>query len=128
MSQNSAGVEMVTPPPEVSSLDYAGGSLPYRRGTRVVVVPFPEAAPDPYDNETKEEHLARKETAIGGPRAVRASLAIKTKFPVINKRPRITDEPTGQLTCPHEGCDWWCSARNGWKLRAHVSKKHVGGT
>jgi hypothetical protein len=126
MSHNSAGAEMSQPPPEVSSLDFAGGGLPHKRGTRVVVVPFPEAAPDPYDNETREEHLARKEMAIGGPRAVRASLAIKTKFPVIDKRPRTTDEPTGQLICPHEGCDWWCSARNAHKLTAHTSKKHGG--
>ena len=126
MSQNSEGVEMSQPAPEVSSLDYAGGGLPYKRGTRVVVVPFPEVAPDPYDSETKEQHIARKAMEIGGPRVVRASLAIKTKFPAINKRPRTKDEPTGRLECPHEGCDWWCAAHNAHKLPAHVSKKHGG--
>ena len=126
MSQNSAGVEMSTPAPEVSSLDFAGGGLPYKHKTRVVVVPHPEVAPDPYEGQTKEEHLARKAMAIGGPRVVRASLAVKTKFPVIDKRPRTNDEPTGRLECHHEGCDWWCSARNAHKLDAHMSKKHGG--
>jgi hypothetical protein len=126
MSQNSTGVEMACPAPEVSSLDYVGGGFSHKQGTRVVVVPFPEVAPDPYDNESKAEHIARKAMEIGGPRAVRASLAVKTKFPVINKRPRITDEPTGQLTCPHERCDFWCSAKNAWKLTKHTSKKHGG--
>ena len=126
MSQNSTGVEMSILPPEVSSLDYVGGGLPHKQGTRVVVVPFPEVAPDPYASETKEQHVARKAMAIGGPRAVRASLAVTTKFPVIDKRPRTKDEPNGRLECPHEGCDWWCAARNPHKLTAHVSKKHGG--
>ena len=126
MSQNSAGVETSHLPPEVNSLDYAGGGLPHKRGTRYVVVPHPEATPDPYEGETKEEHIARKAVEIGGPRVVRAQVAVKTKFPVIDKRPRTKDEPSGQLACPHEGCDWWCAARNAWKLTAHESKKHGG--
>ena len=126
MSQNSAGVETSCPAPEVSSLDYVGGGYTHKRGTKLVVVPHPEATPDPYDSETKEQHIARKAMEIGGPRAVRASLAIKTKFPVINKRPRTKDEPTGRLECPHEGCDWWCAAHNPHKIVNHNAKKHGG--
>jgi hypothetical protein len=127
VSQNSAGVEMSQLPPEVSSLDYVGGGYTHKQGTRVtVVVPFPEVAPNPYEHETKEEHISRKALGIGGPREVRGHLAIITKFPAIDKRPRTNDGPAGQLVCPHEGCDWWCSARNAWKLTAHESKKHGG--
>jgi hypothetical protein len=56
----------------------------------------------------------------------RAQLAVKTKFPVIDKSWRTSDKPTGRIVCEVEGCDWWCGAQNAHKMELHVGKKHGG--
>ena len=56
----------------------------------------------------------------------RAKLAVKAKFPAIDKSWRTSDKPTGRIVCEVEGCDWWCGAQNAHKMELHVGKKHGG--
>ena len=109
MAKNSAGVEM-----QQQRVELYGAYATYtRRGTTgYTVVPHPDACPDPYDDETKEAYIQRKEdglTHIGGPRAVSVPVPIKTLG------------NNGHLTC--NKCDWYCSKINAYKGLLHTAKK-----
>ena len=62
----------------------------------------------------------------------RAQLAVKTKFPVIDKSWRTSDKPTGRMLCAVEGClngngeQWWCASAHPDTLKKHNRKKHGG--
>ena len=104
-------------------------------GTQVYVMPNSEN-PHTFDAsgfpDTDEATSRRLYESMRVPRVdmePRARLAVKAKFPAIDKSWRTSDKPKGQagrLECTHEGCDWWCGAHNEHKMAAHVSKKHGG--
>jgi len=109
MAKNSAGVEM-----QQQRVELYGAYATYtRKGTAgYTVVPHPDTCPDPYDDETKEAYIQRKEdglTHIGGPRAVSVPVPIKTLG------------NNGHLTC--NKCDWYCSTINAYKGLLHTAKK-----
>ena len=108
MAKTSAGAEMQQQPPEL----YGYYATYTRKGTAgYTVVPHPITCPDPYDNETKEDYILRKEdglVGIGGPRAVSVPVPIITRG---NRR----------LTC--NKCDWYCSTAIAYKGLLHTAKK-----
>ena len=108
MAKNSAGAEMQQQPPEL----YGYYATYTRKGTTgFTVVPHPVTCPDPYDDETKEAYIQRKEDSlvgIGGPRAV------SVPEPIILRS-------GGRLAC--NTCDWYCSTSNPHKAILHMAKK-----
>jgi len=108
MAKNSAGAEMQQQPPEL----YGYYATYTRKGTAgYTVVPHPVTCPDPYDDETKEAYIQRKEDGlvnIGGPRAV------SVPEPIILRS-------GGRLEC--DTCDAWYSSDNAHKMLLHMAKK-----
>jgi len=122
MAKNSAGVEM-----QQQRVELYGAYATYtRKGTAgYTVVPHPDTCPDPYDDETKEAYVQRKEDGlihIGGPQAVRGHLAIVAGTPR-NMGSRIKPRTSQNTKLACSKCVWWCSSANEYKARLHEAKK-----
>ena len=123
MPKNPTRVSIQQQPPEL----YGAYATYTRKGTAgFTVVPHPVTCPDPYDDETKEAYVQRKEDGlvhIGGPQAVRGSLAIVAGTPR-NMGSRIKPRTSQNTKLVCDTCeDWWCSSANEYKARLHEAKK-----